>query len=57
MKSTAGRESNGEKAPILWEKYDNQFPSFSSYDGFCCTSPYYGKLMGKPMHFSYDEIR
>ena len=29
---------------------------FSAYDGFCCFFPYYdGKLMGKPMHFIYDE--
>ena len=25
----------GEKAPILWEKYEYQFPRFSIYNGFC----------------------
>ena len=45
-----------EKIPILWEKYDYQFPRFSPYNGFCCILPYYGKLMGKPMHFPYDEV-
>ena len=56
MKSTIGWESNGKKAPILWEKYEYQFPRSSSYNGFCCIFPYYGKLMGKPMHFPYDEV-
>ena len=26
------------------------------YDGFCCIFLYYGKLMGKPLHFPYDEV-
>ena len=56
MKSTIGWESNGKKAPILWEKYEYQFPRSSPYDGFCCIFLYYGKLMGKPMHFPYDEV-
>ena len=56
MKYTIGWESNGKKVPILWEKSDYQFPRFSPYDGFCCIFPYYGKLMGKPMHFPYDEV-
>ena len=56
MKYTTGWESNGKKAPILWEKYEYQFPRSSSYNGFCCIFPYYGKLMGKPMHFPYDEV-
>ena len=56
MKSTIGLESNSKKAPILWEKYDYQFRRSSPYDGFCCIFPYYGKLIGKPMHFPYDEI-
>ena len=120
-------ESNGKKALILWEKYEYQFPRFSTYNGFCgiflgtnfrdfpiwlvwlsfpmlweinektnafpmwwsiplngnllekkrpyygksmstnipgspyyndfsCIFLYYGKLMGKPMHFPYDEV-
>ena len=56
MKYTIGWESDGKKVPILWEKYDYQFPRFSPDDGFCCIFPYYGKLMGKPMHFLYDEV-
>ena len=56
MKSTMGWESNGKKAPILWEKYEYQFPRSSPYDEFCCLFPYYGKLMGKPMYFPYDEV-
>ena len=35
IKYTIECESNGKKAPILWEKYEYQFPRFSSYDGFC----------------------
>ena len=57
IKYTIGWESDGKEAPILWEKYDYQFPRFSPYDGFCCIFPSYGKLMGKLMHFPYDEIR
>ena len=56
MKYTTGWGSNGKKAPILWEKYEYQFPRSSPYDGFCCIFLYYGKLMGKPMHFPYDEV-
>ena len=48
--------SNGKKAPILWEKYEYQFLRLSSYNGFCCILPYFGKLMGKSMHFLYNEI-
>ena len=56
MKYTVGWESYGEKSPILWEKYEYQFPRFTPYEGFCCISPYYEKMMGKPMHFPYDEV-
>ena len=56
LKYTIGWESDGKKAPILWEKYDYQFPRLSPYDGFCCIFPYCGKLIGKPMHFPYDGI-
>ena len=56
MKYTTGWESNGKKSPILWEKYQYQFLRSSPYDGFCCNFLYYGKLMGKPMHFPYDEV-
>ena len=55
-KCTAEWESNGKKAPKLWENYEYQLPRSSSYNGFCCIFPYYGKLMGKPMHFPYDEV-
>ena len=56
MKYTIGWESNGKKAPILWEKYEYQFPRLSPYHGFCCILPYCGKFMGKPMHFPYAEV-
>ena len=41
-----GWESNGKKAPMLWEMYDYQFSRHSAYHGFCCISLYCGKLMG-----------
>ena len=56
MKYTIGWGSNGNKAPILWEKYEYQFPRLSPYHGFCCIFPYCGKLMEKSMHFPYDDI-
>ena len=56
MKYTIGWESYGEKAPMLWEKYEYQFPRFTPCDEFCWIFLYYGKLMGKPMHFPYDEV-
>ena len=56
MKYTIKWESNGKRAPIIWEKYEHQFLRFSPYDEFCCIFPYYQKLMGKPMHFPYDEV-
>ena len=34
IKYTIECESNGKKAPILWEKYEYQFPRFSTYNGF-----------------------
>ena len=56
MKYAIGWELYGEKSPILWEKYEYQFPRFNPCNGFCCIFPYYGKLMGKPMRFPYDEV-
>ena len=53
---TIGWESHEEKALMLWEKYEYQFPRPSSYHGFCCIFPYCGKFMGKPMHFPYAEV-
>ena len=32
------------------------FPGSPYYDEFCCIFLYYGKLMGKPMHFPYEEV-
>ena len=49
-------ESNGRKFPILWRKYWYQFPKFSQFKGFHCIVLYYGELMGKHMHFPYDEV-
>ena len=51
-----GCESCEEKSPILWGKYEYQFPRFTSYEGFCCIFPHYEKLMGKRMQFPYDEV-
>ena len=34
MMYSIGWEPYGEKSPILWEKYEYQFPRSSSYDGF-----------------------
>ena len=56
MKYTIGWKSNGKKAPILWEKYEYQFPRLSLYHEFCCIVLYCGKFMGKPMHFPYAEV-
>ena len=56
MKYTIGWESNGKKAPILWEKYEYQFPRFSPYDGFCYIFPYCGKFMGQSIHFPCHDI-
>ena len=55
-KYTVGLESYEEKSPIVWEKYEYQFPRLSPYHGFYCIFPYSGKFMGKPMHFPYDDI-
>ena len=54
MKYITGWESGWRNAPILWEKYEYQFPRLSQ--GFCYIFSCYGKLMGKPMHFSYAEV-
>ena len=32
------------------------FPGSPHYDEFCCIFLYYWKLMGKPIHFQYDEV-
>ena len=39
IKYSIGCESNGKKAPILSEKYEYQFPGFSTYHGFCRIFP------------------
>ena len=56
MKYTIRWELDGKKAPVLWENYEYQYPRFSPFDGFCFIFLYYGKFMGKPMHFLYYEI-
>ena len=56
MKYTIGWESNGKKAPILWEKDEYQFSRLSPYHGFYCIFPYCGKFMGKPKDFPNDGI-
>ena len=38
------------------KKSDYQFPWLSPYHGFCYIFLYCGKIMGKPMHFPYDDI-
>ena len=57
VKYKIGWESNGRKFPILWRKYWSQFPKFSQFKGFHCIVLYYGELMGKHMHFPYDEVQ
>ena len=56
LKYTIGWKSDGKKAPILWEKYDYQFPRLSPYRGFSCIFLYCGGFMGKPIHFPYAEV-
>ena len=56
LKYTIGWKLDGKEAPILWEKYDYQFPRLSPYHGFCCMFLYCGKFMEKPVHFPYDDI-
>ena len=56
VKYKIGWESNGRKFPILWGKYWYQFPNLSQFKGFHCIVLYYGKLMGKHMHFPYNEV-
>ena len=56
LKNTIRWESNEKKAPILWEKYEYQFPRLSPYHGFCYIFPCCGKFMGKPIHFPYAEV-
>ena len=56
MKYTIGWELYEEKSPILWEKYDYQFPRFTPYDGFYCIFLNYEKLMGKPLRIPYAEL-
>ena len=56
MKYTIRWELDGKKAPVLWENYEYQYPRFSPFYGFCFIFLYYGKFMGKPMHFLYYEI-
>ena len=56
LKYTIRWESNGKKAPILWEKHEYQFSRLSPYHGFCCIFSYCGKFMEKPMHFPYVEV-
>ena len=54
---TIGWESFGEKSSILSEKYEYQFHRFTPSDGFCYIFPVtMEKLMGKPMHFPYNEV-
>ena len=48
MKYTIGWESNGKKAPILWEKYEYQFPRLSHTMGFVAFSCTVGNLWGNP---------
>ena len=45
-----------KKVPILRGKCGYQFPRLTQIDGLCCIFQCYGKLMGKPKHFPYDEV-
>ena len=48
LKYTIRWESDGKKAPILWEKYEYQFPRLSPYHGFVAFSGAVGNLWGNP---------
>ena len=48
LKYTIRWESNGKKAPVLWERYGYRFPRLPPYHGFCCIFPYCGKFMRNP---------
>ena len=56
LKYTIGWESHGEKAPMLWGRYEYQFPRLFPYHRFYCIFPYCGKFTGKPMHLPYDDM-
>ena len=56
MKYTRGWRSGGKKEPIVWEKYEHQFPRFYPYNGFSCIFSWYRILMWKPMHFPCNEV-
>ena len=56
MKYTIKWEPNGKNAPIIWEKYEHQFPRLFPYDEFCCIFPYLEKFMGKPIYSPYAEV-
>ena len=56
MKYTIAWESNGKKEPKLRENNGYPFPRLSLLDEFCIIFPCNGKLMGQPMHFTYDEV-
>ena len=45
-----------KKVSILWGKHGYQFPRLSQFDGFRCIFHCYGKLIGKPKHFSCIEV-
>ena len=47
MKCVIGWESNGKKAPVLWEKYEYHFFSLSLYHGFCLHFPVLREIDGK----------
>ena len=48
MKYTIGWESNGKKTPILWEKYEHQFPDFPHTMSFVAFSRTVENSWGNP---------
>ena len=56
LKYTIGWELNVKKAPIIWEKYEYQFPRLSPYHGFCFIFLCCEKFMGKHKHFPFSEV-
>ena len=56
LKYTIGWELDGKGAPILWEKYEYQFPRIFPSHRFCYIFPYCGKFLGKTTYFPYDDI-
>ena len=56
VKFTTRWVSDGGKVPILWGKNGYQLPGLFQFDGFHCILSCYGKLMEKPIYFTYYKV-